>query len=267
MWKYNYCKFEYEELFNDLAWPWAGHKYFAYDLIVNKKPKRIVELGTHYGTSLWSFSQAVKDNDIDCELNAIDTWQGESHAGFYGEEVFDTVKKIKDIYYSKLKINLIRKTFDEALDDFEDGSVDILHIDGLHTYDAVRHDFDTWFPKVKKDGIILLHDIVVKKGDFGVNQLWNELKKSFKTMEFHYSYGLGVLFLDTEKNLIKKIEDIELEYAYIVENREHEKINYINAKVDNFSSIIMLKNLEIDKMKSSKFWKLRDLYLKIKNYK
>jgi len=60
-WKYYKPKFEYEEIFQDTGWPWAGHKYFAYDLIRNVQPKVVVELGTHKGTSLWSFCQAVKD--------------------------------------------------------------------------------------------------------------------------------------------------------------------------------------------------------------
>src|SRR4030042_6746648 len=164
-WKYHKPKFEYEEIFKDFGWPWAGHKYFAYDLVADIKPKRIVELGTHYGTSLWAFSQSVKDHQIDTEINAVDTWKGEEHAGFYGEEVFEMVKQIKNKYYPKLKINLIRKTFDEAVSDFEDGSIDVLHIDGLHTYEGVKHDYKVWKNKVKDDGIVLFHDIFVKEND------------------------------------------------------------------------------------------------------
>lgn len=187
-WKYYEPKFEYEEKFEDSAWSWVGHKYFAYDLIANIKSKVIVELGTHYGTSLWVFSQAVKDKSINTELNAVDTWKGEKHAGFYGEEVFETVNEIKNKYYSGLKINLIRKTFDEAVKDFDDNSIDILHIDGLHTYDAVRHDFEIWLPKVNQNGIILFHDIKVREGDFGVYKFWEELKEKYSTIEFYQSF-------------------------------------------------------------------------------
>ena len=77
-WKYFDPKFEYEEKFDDIIWPWIGHKRFAYDLIANLQPKKIVELGTHYGTSFWSFSQAAKDQKINIELNAIDTWRGKN---------------------------------------------------------------------------------------------------------------------------------------------------------------------------------------------
>jgi hypothetical protein len=91
---------------------------------------------------------------------------------------------------------LLRMKFDEALNHIEDNSVDLLHIDGLHTYDAVKHDFESWLPKMAPGGIILFHDISVLQDGFGVWKLWNELKISYKNrMEFHHSYGLGVIHL------------------------------------------------------------------------
>ena len=277
-WKYYNPKFKYEEKFQDIAWPWAGHKFFAYDLVSNIKPRRIVELGTHYGTSFWSFSQAVKDQKIKTELNAVDNWEGEKHAGFYGEEVFETVNQIKDKFYSDLKINLIRKTFDEALAEFEDGSVDILHIDGLHTYEAVKHDFESWLPKMKEGGIVLFHDIVVTRDDFGVFKFWKELKEKYENMEFKHSYGLGVLFIGKNK-IISHKEQLELYYSYLLEDIENEKIrtlmrenyNSNNATKQNEqelrqkNEVIQQKEQEINFIKSSKFWKLREKYVLLKN--
>lgn len=74
--------------------------------------------------------------------------------------------------------NLIRSTFDEALDQFQDETINLLHIDGYHTYEAVSHDYRTWLPKVAKNGIVLFHDIEVKSGDFGVYKFWDEVKRS-----------------------------------------------------------------------------------------
>ncbi len=285
-WEYYNPKFEYEEIFEDLSWPWAGHKYFAYDLISNIKPKIIVELGTHYGTSLWSFSQAVKDQKLNTEINAIDTWKGDKHAGFYGEEIYETVKDIKNKFYSGVKINLIRKTFDEALSDFNDDSIDILHIDGLHTYEAVKHDFENWLPKVKNNGIIIFHDTVVSREDFGVYKLWKELKKTYQSIEFFHSYGLGVLFKDENNSIFGLKEELELHYAYLLEDIENGKIvklfNDLNEKnkiiekknqeIESKESIIQKKDLEINSkifeiefMKSSRFWKIKTFYEKFKN--
>jgi glycosyltransferase involved in cell wall biosynthesis len=301
-WKYYIPKFEYEEKFADAGWPWAGHKYFAYDLVANIKPKRIVELGTHYGTSLWSFSQAAKDQQIDAEIFAVDTWKGEKHSGLYGEEVFKTVNGIKNNYYQKLKINLIRKTFDEAVLGFKDRSIDILHIDGLHTYEGVKHDYENWKNKVKSNGIVLFHDIFVKEDDFGVYKFWDELKKNHSTIEFHHSYGLGVLFLDdkigSEFNKIAK--ELQMHYAYLHGMRQYEEIQNLSStvaadkeelkkranscryeireatvelgkklkekkeKILAMEKVAQKKDQEIEFMKSSKFWKMREFNFKIK---
>ncbi len=225
MWRYFNRKFEYEYMFQDFYWPWAGHKYFVYDLIRNFKPKVLVELGTHKGTSFFSFCQAVKDALYNARLYAVDTWQGDEHAGFYDDTVFKELEEIKEEYYGSLEINFLRKTFDEAVGEFKNNSIDILHIDGLHTYAAVKHDFETWFPKVKREGIILLHDIFINREDFEVYKFWKELKNDYKTIEFHQSYGLGVLFKDTVGNqsLIDKESEWQIRYSYIAEDKKNEE--------------------------------------------
>ncbi|MDX9913047.1 MAG: glycosyltransferase [Candidatus Moranbacteria bacterium] len=293
-WRYFKPKFEYEKDFDDISWPWVGHRYFAYDLIRNIKPKRIVELGTHRGTSLFSFCQAVKDGTLDTELCAVDTWQGDEHAGFYGDEIYSGVKNVIEKYYNSLNVKLIRKTFNEALSDFEDKSVDVLHIDGLHTYEAVKHDLETWFPKLKDDGIVLFHDIVVTRDDFGVFRFWQELKDNFETMEFRHSYGLGILFNSREDKIISLRNDLELYYSYLLEDIENKRIgelqqNFIvknqeierkNIEIENKNweiedkkqeieeknEEIEEKSKEIELIKSSSFWKMRNFYLKIKHY-
>lgn len=196
-WKFYNPTFEYEASFFDwesLNWAWTGHKFFAYDLIRNIQPDVVVELGTHKGTSFFSFCQAVKDAHLNTHVYAVDTWEGDAHAREYDESIYESVKNNVSRYYSKQKTTMLRMYFEEAVKQFKDKSVDILHIDGYHTYEAVSADFHTWIDKVSDKGIILFHDTHEHKEDFGVYRFWDELKKKYKTIEFSHSHGLGVLF-------------------------------------------------------------------------
>lgn len=246
VWHYFKPKFEYEELFPDHIWPWAGHKYFAYDLVRNVKPHVIVELGTHYGTSFFSMVQAVKDEKLKTELHAIDSWEGDPQAGFYDESVIDTVTRLKDTFYPKQAIHLHQMYFDNALPSFKDSSIDLLHIDGLHTYEAVKHDFDTWISKVKPSGIVLFHDTNERKGDFGVYKLWEELEKKYETIQFYHSHGLGVLFKDpyTTKEWKKEEKTMQDHYSAIYD------AHYYPAKTEEQDETIRELREYIGKLES-----------------
>lgn len=230
-WQFHHPVFEYEKMYLDLGGPWAGHKYFAYDLLRNLKPKKVVELGTHLGCSLFSFSQAIKDSKLNTTVDAVDTWQGDDHAGSYDEIVLNKVKEIKKAYYSKLKLNLVRKTFNQARKGYVDNSIDILHIDGCHTYKAVKHDYDTWFSKVKPDGIILLHDTSAREPGFGIHKLFNEIKKTQKTIEFAHSFGLGVVFKSAKTyNSIKPLLPVLPHYYQQVSQKEQLQYEFDQQK-------------------------------------
>ncbi len=171
---------------------WVDHMAFGYDLVAELRPRTIVELGTHNGLSFFVFCQSIREHDIDALAYAVDTWEGEEHAGAYGEDVFNDVGNHARETYPGFSY-LMRMLFDDAAGHFADESVDLLHIDGLHTYDAVSHDFALWYPKVKPGGIILFHDIASRMMDFGVWRFWDEIKTQYPTFSFDQGYGLGVL--------------------------------------------------------------------------
>lgn len=173
---------------------WEGHRDFAYDLLHFVRPARLVELGSQYGCSLFTFCQAVRDFKLNTEINAVDMWSGDIGAEITGEEVYALVQKTAATYYPEVNLHLFQMCFDDARPNFADNSIDILHIDGGHTFEDVEHDFTTWLPKLKENGIVLFHD-VYSPIDQGSCDHWEKTKKEYDCyFDFTHSCGLGILF-------------------------------------------------------------------------
>ncbi len=171
---------------------WVDHMPFAYDLVAAMRPKILVELGTHNGLSFYTFCQSMVEHDVDGVCYAVDCWEGDDHTGAYGEDTFEQVNEHTREHYRGVAY-LLRMYFEEAARQFDADSVDILHIDGLHTYEAVRDDFETWYPKVRPGGLVLFHDVEARIKDFGAWKYWSELETRYNTFKFNHGFGLGVL--------------------------------------------------------------------------
>ncbi|GJD77681.1 hypothetical protein GCM10007886_18940 [Methylobacterium gregans] len=190
---------------NALTWPsvrpaevsvWHGHVAFAHWLVEALRPRLVVELGTHNGVSYFSFCNAIERLGLDARAVAVDTWEGDHQAGLYDESVYERVRRFNGQFsdFSTLK----RNYFDDVVESFEDGSIDLLHIDGLHTYEAVRHDYETWRAKLSPRAIVLFHDTRAFIEGYGVHTFWDELMREGKGFNFHHSAGLGVLLHGTD---------------------------------------------------------------------
>ena len=177
------------DLINGSAW--LEHAPFGFWIVEALRPRMVVELGVHGGFSYSVFCQAVQRLHLSARCFAIDTWRGDEHAGYYGDDVYDAVCSHNRRYDSFSR--LIRSDFADACSAFADGSIDLLHIDGCHRYEAVRRDFEIWLPKLSKRGVILFHDTAEYAEGFGVHRLWEELAARYPSFEFRHGHGLGVL--------------------------------------------------------------------------
>jgi len=171
---------------------WHLHIPFAFAIMAMLKPKTFVELGTHKGDSYCAFCQAVDELALNTVCNAVDSWRGDEQSGFYNEQVFEELRAYHDPLYGGFS-SLMKCLFADALDYFSEGSIDLLHIDGHHTYDSVRRDFESWLPKMSQRGIVLFHDSNVREREFGVWRLWDEISSRYPSFEFKFGNGLGIL--------------------------------------------------------------------------
>ncbi|MCP4408985.1 MAG: hypothetical protein GY807_14750 [Gammaproteobacteria bacterium] len=189
----------FQAVFGEIRTPvvsaWGEHIPFLFGLISLLRPRRIVELGVHHGGSFLAACQAVQDLGLESECIAIDNWIGEHHAGKTNvETTFLPFRQYLEELYSDCA-GYIKADFDEASLAFEDGSIDLLHIDGLHTSESVQHDFDTWMGKLSDHGIVLLHDTNEFKRDFGVWRFWQKIRRNYPHIELKHGHGLGLLIV------------------------------------------------------------------------
>lgn len=166
---------------------WKGHEGFAQWLVNRKVPETVVDLGVDTGFSTFNWATPRIGH-----VYGIDSFMGDEHAGI--KETYDYVHNMRSQLGLDDRITFIKGMFAEVALTW-DKPIDILHIDGFHTYEAVKMDYDTWSPFVKDDGIILFHDTCVFYPGFGVYKFFEELAqaKSGKTLNFTHSYGLGIV--------------------------------------------------------------------------
>lgn len=194
---------------------WVGHIPFAFFLMANLAPRSLVELGVFAGNSLFAFAQAAHRRGLATRIVGVDTWASDPHSGGYdGEQVYQWVCAQQARYPDIVELR--RSTFDEVRPEFSPGSVDLLHIDGYHHYDAVSHDFTSWFDTLSSQGVVLFHDTSVQRDDFGVWRFWGEIRQQFgaeATLEFPHSNGLGVLFLGKADDYPEPLRQLREAYA------------------------------------------------------
>ena len=170
-------------------------------ILARRKPKLVLEVGTARGGTLFLFARI---SSPDAVILSIDL-PGGPFGGGYPEW---RILLYKSFAIQNQKINLIRgnshdfytrKMVEKIL---EGRKLDFLFVDGDHTYDGVKTDFEMYGKLVRKDGIIALHDIVPGPPENvgGVPKFWNEIKHNFGYVELvknrnQSGCGIGIIYV------------------------------------------------------------------------
>jgi len=172
------------------------------DFVKKREPKVIVEIGTKKGGTFFMWARFFSPS----HLISIDL-PGGIHGGGFSKRKIPFMKYfLSDKKSSKVSIILgdshQKETFNRLEKILNGNKIDFLFIDGDHTYEGVKCDYEMYRNLVKKKGVIAFHDIVSSKyhhdNNCFVDQLWNEIKLNHDYVEIIHNenqkkYGIGVL--------------------------------------------------------------------------
>ena len=112
---------------------------------------KAAEIGCRYGASARLWRDGIPELDITC----VDPYRAYHRVSQARQDLIYAGAQENS---AKFGFKLIRKASLNAVDDFADGSLDWVHIDGDHSFDAAVQDIVRWSPKVRVGGLVLVHD-------------------------------------------------------------------------------------------------------------
>lgn len=181
--------------------PWQARSeiYSLLELLQEERPRRVLEIGSARGGTLFLFSRVVADDAL---LVSVDLPYGPFGGSYDGA----ASPLLRSFARDRQRVELIRadsrspETVARVRRLLAGGQLDFLFIDGDHSYDGVRMDYETYAPLVREGGLIAFHDIVPgdRAGVGGVPRFWAEVKNGREVSEYVRDWnqgglGIGVL--------------------------------------------------------------------------
>lgn len=161
-----------------------GFGFIFYALTRNIRPQKVVVIGSKAGFSPITFALAIKDNEgsiidlVDCYNTKLKHPNILGHLWFvdpsfsaergdqnhwYGIGRWDDSKSVEELWKTYNVNNIIthyKMTSQEFLkSEFCPNNIDILYIDGDHSYEGIKHDFIEFYDKLANNAIVLAHDV------------------------------------------------------------------------------------------------------------
>ena len=159
-------------------------------------PQTVLEIGTHRGGTLYLWARLAQPDAI---LVSIDL-PGGKFGGGYSPFRAPIYRRFAQAHQ---KLHLVRanshaaSTLEETKLLLSGHHIDLLFIDGDHTYEGVKKDWEMYSPLVRSGGLIVFHDVAGNYGETQVKTFWDTIKTSYSYKEYMAHpeglYGIGVL--------------------------------------------------------------------------
>lgn len=162
-------------------------------------PQYIMEIGTANGGTLFSFCKLARE---DATIISVDLPEGPFSGGYpeWKIPIYQAFAKENQKLYLLREDSHQQETLEEIKKILTSNKLDFLFIDGDHSYEGVKKDFEMYSPLVRKGGIVAFHDICNKditREDIEVPIFWREIKSKFNFKEIifdNFNFGIGILF-------------------------------------------------------------------------
>jgi len=160
-----------------------------YDDVVNTTPfnSTFVEVGSWLGKSTNYLTNKITESKKNIKLYSVDTFKGSNSStteietvNSFGGDVFYEFMQNTIISNNYGNFEIIKDTSKSASNHFLNNSIDYVMLDANKEYDSVLSDLDSWYHKVKPNGIIsgygyTLNDNVKRAVN---NKFYNQIKVS-----------------------------------------------------------------------------------------
>ena len=167
------------------------------NLINGIKPKTVLEIGTAMGGTLFLLSRFSSSKAKLISVDLLTDNISSRNISFY-KAIARRRQKI--VFLRGDSHNLL--TYQRIKKNLKKRKVDLLFIDGDHSYQGVKNDFKMYKTLVKSGAIICFHDIVPgeTKKVGGVPEFWKEIREKYDTQEIvedwnQAGYGIGIIFM------------------------------------------------------------------------
>jgi predicted O-methyltransferase YrrM len=169
-------------------------------LVEEHRPKNVLEIGTCAGGTLYCLCRLAEP---DGTIVSVDLPSG-SFGGGYTEERADEIRML--FPREDQQLHLLREdshssaTLAKVESILAGRQLDLLFIDGDHTYEGVKSDFEMYSPLAREGALIVFHDILEHPPKLGVevDRYWNEIKAGYRHVEIvsppRRWGGIGVLW-------------------------------------------------------------------------